>query len=242
MPMVEGCTTCPQCGYEQADLSLDCRSQDCIVACSRCGYYEWDGEGIIYILTNPFMTGWVMIGCTARPLEDCMEELYSEGMISPFICHFAARVKDAFAKTHLLHRLFSDKRGDPTKDFFRIPPEKAVLAIIMGPYTEVIPQVSNISAEEDAVTAKMEQKRSAISLKAIGIQPGAVLTFSRDEGVHATVVSGNRVEYQGQIMSLAAAALSALRQLGYGATKASGCDYWTCQGKTLDEIRNEERR
>lgn len=239
--MVEGDVTCPQCGYERAIQSLDCRSQDCVIACSSCGYYECEGDGIIYVLTNPFMPGWVMIGCTTGPLEDCMAELYSEGVIAPFLCHFAARVNDAFAKTHLLHRLFSDKRGDPTKDFFRISPEKVVLAITLGPYTEVIPQVSNLSAEEEAVTAKTEQTRSAINLQAICIQPGTVLTFSRDGDVHATVVPGNRVEYQGQLMSLSAAALSALHHLGYKASKASGCDYWMYNGKTLDEIRNEKR-
>jgi len=140
-----------------------------------------------------------------------------------------------------MYELFSDKRADPSKDFFRIPPEKAVLEITMGPYTEVTPGKSKLSAEDKAFAAKKERKRSAIKLRGIGIQPGAVLTFSRSEDIHATVVPGNRVEYQGQVMTLSAAALAALHQLGYGASKASGCDYWKYKGKTLDEIRNEQK-
>ena len=67
--------------------------------------------------------------------------------------------------------------------------------------------------------------------------PGAVLTLSRDEDVHSTVVGGNRVEYEGQIMSLSASALAALHKLGYTSGAASGSDYWMYEGKTLDEIR-----
>lgn len=240
MPTVEGDVTCPQCRYEQAVQSLDCRSQGCVIACSRCGYYECDGDAIIYVLTNPFMPGLVVIGCTTGLVEDCMAELDSEAVAVPFLCHFAARVENAGAITPLLYRLFSDERISPTKSFFKLPPERIVLAISLGRYTEVMPGKPNMSAKDEAVVAKAEQRRSAISLNAIGIGPGAVLTFSRDADLHATVVPGDRVEYQGQIMSLSAAALSVLHQLGYTAPRASGCDYWMYQGKTLDEIRNEK--
>lgn len=52
-----------------------------------------------------------------------------------------------------------------------------------------------------------------------------------------TVVSGNRVEYDGQVMSLSASALAALHKLRYVTTAASESDYWMHEGKTLDEIR-----
>jgi len=45
------------------------------------------------------------------------------------------------------------------------------------------------------------------------------------------------VEYEGQVMSLSASALSALHKLGYTSSAASGSDYWMFEGKTLDEIR-----
>ena len=42
-------------------------------------------------------------------------------------------------------------------------------------------------------------------------------------------------------MTLSDAALSALHQLGYKASRTSGCDYWVYKEKTLDEIRNKQR-
>jgi hypothetical protein len=74
-------------------------------------------------------------------------------------------------------------------------------------------------------------------LQAIGIPLGTQLTLSRGKDVYATVVEGNKVQYEGQIMSLSAAALTALHKLGYKSPAASGSDYWTYDGKTLDEVR-----
>jgi hypothetical protein len=71
----------------------------------------------------------------------------------------------------------------------------------------------------------------------IGIQPGAVLTLSRDEDVHAVVHTGNRVDYEGEVMSFSASALAALHKLGYTSGAASGSGYWMYEGRTLDEIR-----
>ena len=52
------------------------------------------------------------------------------------------------------------------------------------------------------------------------------------------MVSGNKVEYDGQIMSLSASAPAALHKLGgYAVGACSGSDDWMYEGKTLDEIR-----
>jgi hypothetical protein len=52
------------------------------------------------------------------------------------------------------------------------------------------------------------------------------------------VISGNKVDYDGEIMSLSASALAALHKLGgYSLNTCSGSDYWMYEGKTLDEIR-----
>jgi hypothetical protein len=67
--------------------------------------------------------------------------------------------------------------------------------------------------------------------------PGTQLTLSRDEDVHAVVVNNNEVEYQGQVMSLSKAALEALQKLGFTSKDVSGPNYWTYDGRTLNEIR-----
>jgi len=201
-----------------------------------------EDSGILYVLTNPFMPGLVKIGCTTGPVEDRIKALSSAtGIPVAFQCHFAAQVDSMAAKEKTLHQLFSDKRVNPNREFFQVAPEKIVLAISMGRFTEVTPGKVDIPKEEEQALERAEEaetkRRSRINLDAIGIKPGTVLTLSRNEDVHATVVGGNRVEYEGQIMSLSASALDALHRLGYKSGAASGSDYWMYDGKTLDEIR-----
>jgi T5orf172 domain len=203
-------------------------------------------SGIIYVLTNPFMPGLVKIGCTSGPVEERIKGLSgATGVPVAFQCHFAAKVEDVAAKEKTLHQLFSDKRVNPNREFFQVAPEKIVLAIRMGSFTEVTPGKVDIPKEEEQAFEKAEKaetkRRARINLDAIGIKPGTVLTLSRDEDVHATVVSGNKVAYEGQTMSLSASALAALHKLGgYTLGAASGSDYWMYEGKTLDEIRVEK--
>jgi hypothetical protein len=201
-----------------------------------------EDSGILYVLTNPFMPGLVKVGCTTGRVEDRIYDLSSStGVPVAFQCHFAARVTDMATKEKTLHQLFSERRVNPKREFFEVAPEKVVLAIRMGAFSELTPGKSQIAPEEEKAFQKAEEadakRRSNIKLEAIGILPGAVLTLSRGEDIHATVVEGNRVYYDGQPMSLSASALAALHKLGYTSPAASGSDYWMYEGKTLDEIR-----
>lgn len=201
-----------------------------------------EGSGILYVLTNPYMPGLVKIGCTTGRVEDRVYDLsHDTGVPVPFQCHFAAEVPDMNAKEKTLHKLFDDKRVNPKREFFEVAPEKVVLAIRMGPFTEVTPGKPNILPEEEKALQRAdaadEKRRSNIKLESIGIQPGTELTLSRGEDIHATVIGGNRVEFDGKPMSLSGAALAALHKLGYTTPSVSGSDYWMFEGKTLDEIR-----
>jgi hypothetical protein len=201
-----------------------------------------EDPGVLYVLTNVAMPGMVKIGLTRSSVQDRISELSREsGVPLAFECHFAAEVEHVAKKEKTLQQIFGDQRVNPKREFFRVAPEKAVLAISMGPFKEVTPGKTQMDAEEEKAFDKEVQsdikKRSAINLAAIGIQVGTKLSLSRDENICATVVSGNKVEYEGQIMSLSAAALLALHKLGYQTPAASGSDYWMIDGDTLDEIR-----
>lgn len=198
--------------------------------------------GTIYILTNVAMPNMVKIGCTTGDVLDRIKDLTAAtGVPLAFECHFAAQVENFRAKERTLHQLFGDQRVNPKREFFSVAPEKVVLAISMGAFTEITPGKPLLEADEETALEKASEtdrkKRSAINLTSIGILPGTQLTFSRDESLCATVVAGNRVEYEGQIMSLSGAALMSLHKLGYKTTAASGSDYWMLGGDTLDEIR-----
>jgi hypothetical protein len=77
-------------------------------------------------------------------------------------------------------------------------------------------------------------------MEALGLKIGdvLVLVFSRDESITATVVSGGKVEFSGEITSPSGAALTALHSLGYKCPTANGYAYWMFDGELLTERRS----
>ncbi len=193
---------------------------------------------IIYLLTNEAMPGLVKIGRTNDSVEARIVGLSTaSGVPLPFECYFAAQVKDCAKLEKTLHQLFSESRLNPKREFFNVDPEKVVLAIGIGDFTEVTPGATPVDQEEKAALEKAKARRPRIKLDALGIFPGAVLSFSRDETITATVVEGGKVLFQGQQMSLSAAALTVLHSLGYQTPAASGSEYWIFEEELLDERR-----
>lgn len=194
---------------------------------------------IVYVLTNEAMPGIVKIGMTeADSVESRLAQLNAHsGVPLPFECYFAAEVEACRRIESILHQLFSEQRINPRREFFRVDPEKVVLAISIGKFTEVTPGQIAADAEDRQALEKEKACRPRIRLAALGIHQGAVLHFSRDEAITATVQQDNRVRYQGQEMSLSAAALAALHRLGYRTPTASGSEHWLFEGELLDERR-----
>ena len=193
---------------------------------------------IIYILTNEAMPGLVKIGLTNDSVEARLTQLSTHtGVPLPFECYFAAEVKDAAKLEKILHQIFAENRINPKREFFRIDPEKVVLAIGIGDFKEVTPGEADLEEEEKDALEKVKARRPRIKLEAIGIKPGEVLTFSRDEKVTATVVESGKVNFEGEIMSPSAAALKALNRMGYKTPAASGSEHWLFEEELLDERR-----
>lgn len=193
---------------------------------------------IIYVLTNEAMPDLVKIGKTEDSIESRISTLSGHsGVPLPFECYFAAEVKDCASTEKKLHELFSEYRVNPKREFFRIDPEKIVTAISIGEFKAVTPGVVEIDSDEKEALEKAKARRPRIKLSAIGIKVGDILTFSRDESFTATVVEDGRVDFQGENMSLSAAALKALHDKGYATTSASGSEYWKFDDELLDERR-----
>lgn len=198
--------------------------------------------GLIYVLTNEAMPGLVKIGLTTDSVESRIANLSSNsGVPLPFECHFAAEVPDDVNLPKLektLHQLFAEHRVNPKREFFKVEPEKVVLALSIGSFKEVTPGKADIDpVEVQAMEKAKEQRRSRINLAALGINPGDILVLSRDEDVTVTVLAGGKVSYKGETLSLSGAALKALQSMGYKSTSVSGSDYWMFEGELLDERR-----
>jgi hypothetical protein len=196
-------------------------------------------SNIVYIFTNEAMPGLVKIGLTtAESIESRIAQLSAAtGIPLPFECYFAAEVKDCEKLEETLHELFSESRINPKREFFRVDPEKVVLAISIGDFKEVTPGATQIDQEEQEALEKIKAQRPRLRLDALGIKPGDTLTCSRDDKITATVVDGNKVDFNGEVLSLSAAALKALHSLGYSTPAASGSWYWKFEGELLDERR-----
>jgi len=195
---------------------------------------------IVYVLTNEAMPGLVKIGLTNNDtVEARLTQLSSHtGVPIPFECYFAANVKDAAKLEKTLHLLFAESRINPKREFFRIDPEKVVLAIGIGEFEEITAGGAAVEAEENEALEKIKARRPRIKLEALGIKPGDTLTFSRDENVTAIVVEGGKVNFEGEVTSPSAAALKALHRMGYKTPAASGSEHWMFQGELLDELRH----
>ena len=193
---------------------------------------------IIYILTNEAMPGLIKIGLTTDNVESRISQLSTHsGVPLPFECYFAAVVMDCAKLEKTLHQLFSESRINPKREFFKVDPEKVVLAISIGEFKEITPGVVEIDKEEQQALEKAKARRPRIKLEALGIKPGDILTCSRDETLTAIVMDGGKVNFQNEILSLSAAALKTLHSLGYSTPSASGSEYWMFDGELLDERR-----
>lgn len=194
---------------------------------------------IIYVLTNEAMPGLAKIGLTGDSVATRISQLNAvPGVPLPFECYYAAEVDNMKRVESLLHQLFSEHRINPKREFFKVDPEKVVLALAIGNFKEVTPGEVQVDAEEQAALEKAKARRPSLRLDAIGIKPGDVLTFSRDEARTATVLPDNKVLLDdGEETSLSAAALKLLKQLGYQTPSAQGPAYWMFDGELLDERR-----
>jgi len=193
---------------------------------------------IVYVLTNEAMPGLVKIGFTTDSVESRIQQLSTHsGVPLRFECFYAAEIDDHVRVEKTLHQLFGDQRLNPKREFFKLDPEKVVLALSLAKPKEVTPGKVIVDVEEEVALEKAKARRPRLRLNAIGILPGAQLTFSRDEDINAKVVEGNTVELNGEQMSLSAAAHKVLSSKGYRMQTASGSEYWMFEGELLDERR-----
>ncbi len=193
---------------------------------------------IVYVLTNEAMPGLIKIGLTADSVEARLTALSSHtGVPLAFECYFAAEVKNGVRIEKTLHQLFAEYRLNPKREFFRLDPEKVVLAISIGEFREVTPGIAQVEPEEQEALERVKARRPRIRLDAIGIKAGDVLHFSRDESILAIVAADGKVVFEGETLSPSAAALKALHKLGYKTPAASGSEHWMIDGELLDERR-----
>lgn len=199
------------------------------------------GDSYVYVLTNEAMPGLVKIGITgADDPEDRAAQLYSTGVPLPFDVEFAAVVSSARTVEHALHNAFRDHRVNPKREFFRISADQAIGILALFDVQDVTSTVATtigagVSDEERRAVEKERARRPPLNFEEMQIPVGAVLVFTRDESVSATVVDARKVEIAGEHVSLSPATRDLLGRDYY----VQPTPYWTYNGRLLTEIYDE---
>jgi len=195
--------------------------------------------GIIYILTNQAMPGYVKVGKSSDPdVTARIRSLNNTSVPFDFECYYAARVADCDTAERQIHDAFMDHRPNPRREFFTIDPERVRSALRLAELEDVTPEADDIipdRADRVAVENTARRKRNT-TLNDIGIMPGEVLVLDRDQDTTCEVVNHRQVLFCGETMSLSKSAHQALTALGYDWPAANGWAIWTYGGRRLAEL------
>lgn len=193
--------------------------------------------GIVYVLTNQAMPGYVKIGKTTTSVDQRILELSrSTAVPLPFECYYACRVANMNQVERAFHDAFGDHRINPKREFFSISPERVVAILKLLTIEDVTPsQYVGVETKEDAIAIeRARKKRSAFNFKMVDIPAGAELEFIRDENIKCVVAPDQKhVVFNGKEMSSSEAAAQAMGSKWW----PQGPGYWTYEGEILDERR-----
>lgn len=191
----------------------------------------------VYILINEAMPGLIKIGRTTTSVKQRISELNAPaGIPLPFTCYYAARVEDCVLVERKLHDAFGDHRVRERREFFWLSPHRAQAALELAALEDVTPREEIIDEfPEDAERGLIRETNRRIlpTFAQYQIPIGSTLRLTKDFNITATVDGQRTVLYKGESMALSAAALSALKSLGYNWKSAHGAAYWEFEGETI---------
>ena len=93
-------------------------------------------SGIVYVLINPAMPGYVKIGKTTNLIQR-IAQLNNESVPEPFVCTYAAYVPDRHKVEQLLHAIFDERRATKDREFFKIDPDDVRQVIALMSHEDV---------------------------------------------------------------------------------------------------------
>lgn len=199
-------------------------------------------SGIVYILTNEAMPGYVKIGLTrATDMSQRLGQLDNTSLPVPFECYYAARVPDCAKLERTLHFVFGEHRARKNREFFRVRPDlaKAIIQLVAIEEVTLSDAEQQIDPESRGQIEQIRRRRANRTFEELNVPIGATLTFAKDQTITCEVSTPRSVIFQGQSMSVTAAALTAIRSMGYDWRHCNGWEYWEYQGRALASIGTE---
>lgn len=217
-------------------------------------------KGIVYILTNPCLDGWVKIGMTERnDVEGRLRELNTPTNIPlSYRCYAIYEVENPVEVEKRIHSLID--RVDNSlhareemsngrireREFFRISPETAFgifkdVAALRGDREnlKIYAPTKEQAQEEEIADARTKKKN--ISFKLLGLNIGDELQYLFDENIVVTIVDEkNKIRYLEDEYSVTGLARILLHNLQGWAKNpnVNGWRYFVKDGVTLGELRD----
>lgn len=217
-------------------------------------------KGLVYILTNPCLDGWVKIGMTERnDIERRLQELNGPTNIPlSYRCYAVYEVENPLEVEKRIHSIID--RVDNSlhareqlnngrireREFFKISPETAYgifkdIAILRGDIDSLKLYAPTFEQSQEQEIAERRSKRSNNSFKLLNIQVGEELTFLYDDTIVAKVINDkNQVAYEGETYSVTALACKLLIEKYNWSENlhVNGWMYFTKDGMSLSDLRD----
>ncbi|MCD1644526.1 GIY-YIG nuclease family protein [Aurantimonas coralicida] len=195
--------------------------------------------GVVYILTNEAMPGYVKIGLTRQnDVGERVRQLDNTSIPVPFECYFAAYVPNCAKLERTLHFVFGNKRARRSREFFTIDPDlaKAIIELVADSKVDISDVEQSIDKTERREIEQLRRRREVRTFTSLNVPIGATLTFAKDAEITCTVSQPRKVLFRGEEMSPSAAALLVVHDLGYDWSAVSGMDYWEYEGVKLSRL------
>ena len=218
-------------------------------------------KGLVYILTNPCLKGWVKIGMTERnDIEKRLQELNSPTNLPlSFRCYAVYEVENPHEVEKRIHSIIDrvddslharerlDSGRIREREFFKISPETAYgifkdIAVLRGDIENLKLYTPTQDESQEEELAESRTKRSNNSFKLLNIKPGEKILFLYDENIQAEVVNEkNKIKYENEIYSVTALAIKILIEK-YGWSEnlhVNGWNFFTQDGIKLSDLREK---
>lgn len=187
---------------------------------------------IVYILKNESMPEYIKIGFTHGDVKERLKQLDRTGTPLPFEVYYAATVENAEKEEKWLHSVFADRRARESREFFKMNPEYATLALKRVEIKEEKID-SGLTKEQEKEVDEAKERRSRFHFAQYGIPVGSKLTFTRDSNIVAEVVENDKIKVGEKTGSLST---FAMELLGYQ-RRPQGTLYFEYDGEILDDRR-----
>jgi hypothetical protein len=210
-------------------------------------------KGIVYILTNPSLDGWVKIGETDK--DDIQERLTNLNNQTSIPLSFRP-----YALYHVENPLKVEKsiQGlidliDPKlraieikengkvkeKEFYRMTPDRAFAIFkqfAQGRGDEDFLELISPTSEDIKIETLLKGRRPNLNFYELGFKDNFELVFKQDPKIVVKIVSEKQVEYEGKQYFLTALT----RKLLGWQTDRKPAPYWLYKGKSLSDIYEEK--